>query len=117
MGFDVTEENKIKSVNLDYVDTIKTFLEKYSTNEISYMISHNIPYNFEGTLLLTLRKKYNLNEKQFKSKCVNADLEFKYVYDDEECKKFDDFMNGTSNMNRAELRDLKYIKKGWWRKK
>ena len=113
MGFDVTEENKIKSVNLDYVDTIKTFLKKYSTNEISYMISHNIPYNCEGTLLLTLRKKYNLNEKQFKSKCANADLEFKYVYDDEECRKFDDFMNGTSNMNRAGLRDLKYIKEGW----
>ena len=111
MGFDVTEENKIKSVNLDYVDTIKTFLEKYSTNEISYMISHNIPYNCEGTLLLTLRKKYNLNEKQFKSKCANADLEFKYVYDDEECKKFDDFIN--QKLNKAELRDLKYIKDGW----
>ena len=111
MGFDVTEENKIKSVNLDYVDIIKTFLEKYSTNEISYMISHNIPYNCEGTLLLTLRKKYNLNEKQFKSKCANADLEFKYVYDDEECKKFDDFIN--QKLNKAELRDLKYIKDGW----
>ena len=111
MGFDVTEENKIKSVNLDYVDTIKTFLKKYSTNEISYMISHNIPYTFEGTLLLNLRKKYNLNEKQFKSKCANADLEFKYVYNDEECKKFDDFMN--QKLNKAELRDLKYIKDGW----
>lgn len=111
MGFDVTEENKIKSVNLDIVDTIETFLKKYSTNEISYMISHNIPYNFEGTLLLNLRKKYNLNEKQFKSKCVNADLEFKYVYNDEECKKFDDFMN--QKLNKAELRDLKYIKEGW----
>lgn len=111
MGFDVTEENKIKSVNLDYVDTIKTFLEKYSTNEISYMISHDIPYNFKGTLLLNLRKKYNLNEKQFKSKCANTDLEFKYVYDDKECKKFDDFMN--QKLNKAELRDLKYIKKGW----
>ena len=111
IGFDVTEKNKIKSVNFDYVDTIKTFLEKYSTNEISYMISHNIPYNFEGMLLLNLRKKYNLNEKQFKSKCVNADLEFKYVYDDEECRKFDDFMN--QKLNKAELRDLKYIKDGW----
>lgn len=28
MGFDVTEENKIKSVNLDFVDIIKTFLKK-----------------------------------------------------------------------------------------
>ena len=77
------------------------------------MKSHNVQPFFNGTLLLDLRKKYNLNEKQFKSKCVNADLEFKYVYSDEECEKFDNFINSISNMNRAELRDLKYIKEGW----
>lgn len=106
-------ENNIKTISNENIALIDKFVSTYTTNQIAYIKSHNIQPFFNGTLLLDLRKKYNLNEKQFKSKCANANLEFKYVYNDEECKKFDDFMNGTSNMNRAELRDLKYIKEGW----
>ena len=106
-------ENNIKTISNENIALIDKFVSTYTTNQIAYIKSHNIQPFFNGTLLLDLRKKYNLNEKQFKFKCANANLEFKYVYNDEECKKFDDFMNGTSNMNRAELRDLKYIKEGW----
>ena len=70
-------------------------------------------YKFRINRFVNGVRKYNLNEKQFKSKCINANLEFKYVYSNEECEIFDNFMNDKSNLNRAELRDLKYIKEGW----
>ena len=106
-------ENNIKIISNENIDLIDKFITTYTTNQITYIKSHNVQPFFNGTLLLDLRKKYNLNEKQFKSKCTNANLEFKYVYSDEECKLFDNFMNNKSNLNRAELRDLKYIKEGW----
>lgn len=84
----------------------------YDTNQIAYMKSHQIEPFFEGTLLLDLRKRYNLNEKQFKVKCTNAGLVFKYVYSDSECQKFDDYISD-SNKNRADLREEKYVKEGW----
>ena len=106
-------ENNVKCVLNKNVDLINKFISTYTTNQIAYMKSHNVQPFFNGILLLDLRKKYNLNEKQFKSKCINADLEFKYVYSNEECKQFDEFMKNISTFNRAELRDLKYIKEGW----
>src|SRR5574344_2029664 len=106
-------ENNIKCVFNENIPIIEKFVSTYTTNQIAYIKSHNIQPFFNGTLLLDLRKKYNLNEKQFKNKCVNADLEFKYVYSDKECKQFDEFMKNISTFNRAELRDLKYTKDGW----
>lgn len=106
-------ENNVKYVLNKNINLINKFISTYTTNQIAYMKSHNVQPFFNGILLLDLRKKYNLNEKQFKSKCTNANLEFKYVYSNEECEIFDNFMNDKSNLNRAELRDLKYIKEGW----
>lgn len=106
-------KNGIKTISNENIALIDKFISTYTTNQIAYIKSHNVQPFFNGTLLLDLRKKYDLNEKQFKSKCVNADLEFKYIYSDEECKIFDNFMNDKSNLNRAKLRDLKYIKEGW----
>ena len=106
-------KNNIKTISNENIAPIDKFISTYTTNQIAYMKSHNVQPFFNGTLLLDLRKKYNLNEKQFKSKCVNADLEFKYVYSDEECKRFDEFMKSISTFNRAELRDLKYTRDGW----
>lgn len=105
-------ENKIKVVSEEYIPTIDKFLSAYTINQIAYMKSHNVKPFFEGTLLLDLRKRYNLNEKQFKTKCANIDLEFKYVYSDDECQQFDDYINGNTK-NKADLRDEKYIKEGW----
>ena len=82
-------ENSIKTISNENIALIDKFISTYTTNQITYMKSHKVQLFFNGTLLLDLRKKYNLNEKQFKNKCVNADLEFKYVYSNEECKKFD----------------------------
>ena len=104
-------ENNIKTISNENIALIDKFISTYTTNQISYIKSHNIQPFFNGTLLLDLRKKYNLNEKQFKSKCVNADLEFKYVYSNEECEKFDEYIN--KKLNKAELREEKYIKEGW----
>ena len=106
-------ENNVKAISNENIALIDKFVSTYTTNQIAYIKSHDIQPFFNGMLLLNLRKKYNLNEKQFRSKCVNASLEFKYVYSDEECEKFDEFMNGKSNLNRAELRDLKYVNEGW----
>lgn len=104
-------ENNIKTISNENIALIDKFVSTYTTNQIAYIKSHNVQPFFNGTLLLDLRKKYNLNEKQFKSKCVNADLEFKYVYSDEECKIFDEYIN--KKLNKAELREEKYIKEGW----
>ena len=104
-------ENNIKSISNENIDLIDKFVSTYTTNQIAYMKSHNVQPFFNGTLLLDLRKKYNLNEKQFKNKCANADLEFKYVYSDEEYEKFDEYIN--KKLNKAELREEKYIKEGW----
>ena len=106
-------ENNVKKVNLDDLELINKFINSYSTNEISYIISHNIQPFFNGILMLTLRKKYNLNDKQFKTKIANIPLEYKYVYSDEECKMFDEFINKNSVKNKAELREMKYINEGW----
>ena len=106
-------KNNIKTISNENIALIDKFVSTYTTNQIKYIKSHNIKNFYEGTLLLDLLKKYNLNEKQFKNKCANANFEFKYVYSNEECEKFDNFINSISNMNRAELRDLKYIKEGW----
>ena len=106
-------KNNIKTISNENIALIDKFISTYTTNQIKYIKSHNIKNFYEGTLLLDLLKKYNLNEKQFKNKCANANFEFKYVYSNEECEKFDNFINSISNMNRAELRDLKYIKEGW----
>lgn len=113
LGIQIHNIEKVQSISIEDSELVSRFLQTYSRNEISYIISHQVQPFFEGTLLLDLRKKYNLNEKQFKTKCANANLEFKYIYSDSECQKFDDFMNKTSNLNRAELRDLKYVKEGW----
>ena len=104
-------ENNIKTISNENIALIDKFVSTYTTNQIAYIKSHNVQPFFNGTLLLDLRKKYNLNEKQFKSKCVNADLEFKYVYSNEECEKFDKYIN--KKLNKAELREEKYIKEGW----
>ena len=106
-------KNNIKTISNENIALIDKFVSTYTTNQIKYIKSHNIKNFYEGTLLLDLLKKYNLNEKQFKNKCANANFEFKYIYSNEECEKFDNFINSISNMNRAELRDLKYIKEGW----
>ena len=104
-------KNNIKTISNENIALIDKFISTYTTNQIAYMKSHNVQPFFNGTLLLDLRKKYNLNDKQFKSKCVNADLEFKYVYSNEECKKFDEYIN--KKLNKVELREEKYIKEGW----
>ena len=104
-------KNNIKTISNENIALIDKFISTYTTNQIAYIKSHNAQPFFNGTLLLDLRKKYNLNEKQFKNKCVNADLEFKYVYSNEECKKFDEYIN--KKLNKAELREEKYIKEGW----
>ena len=104
-------KNNIKTISNENIIPIDKFISTYTTNQIAYMKSHNVQPFFNGTLLLDLRKKYNLNDKQFKSKCVNADLEFKYVYSNEECKKFDEYIN--KKLNKVELREEKYIKEGW----
>ena len=104
-------KNNIKTISNENIALIDKFISTYTTSQIAYMKSHNVQPFFNGTLLLDLRKKYNLNEKQFKNKCVNADLEFKYVYSNEECKKFDEYIN--KKLNKAELREEKYIKEGW----
>lgn len=104
-------KNNVKCVLNKNIPIIEKFVSTYTTNQIAYMKSHNIQPFFNGTLLLDLRKNYNLNEKQFKSKCVNANLEFKYVYSDKECKMFDEYIN--KKLNKAELREEKYIKEGW----
>ena len=104
-------KNNIKTISNENIAPIDKFISTYTTNQIAYMKSHNVQPFFNGTLLLDLRKKYNLNEKQFKNKCVNADLEFKYVYSNEECKKFDEYIN--KKLNKVELREEKYIKEGW----
>ena len=104
-------ENNIKTISNENIALIDKFVSTYTTNQIAYIKSHNVQPFFNGTLLLDLRKKYNLNEKQFKNKCINADLEFKYVYSNEECEKFDGYIN--KKLNKAELREEKYIKEGW----
>ena len=104
-------KNNIKTISNENIIPIDKFISTYTTNQIAYMKSHNVQPFFNGTLLLDLRKKYNLNDKQFKSKCVNVDLEFKYVYSNEECKKFDEYIN--KKLNKVELREEKYIKEGW----
>ena len=113
LNIPIETKNNIKTILDKNVGLIDRFISSYTTNQITYIKSHNIKPFFDGILLLDLRKKYNLNEKQFKNKCINANLEFKYIYSDKECEIFDDFMNDKSNLNRAELRDLKYIKEGW----
>ena len=110
---EIVIENNVKKVNLDNLELITKFINSYSTNEISYIISHNIQPFFNGTLMLNLRKKYNLNDKQFQTKIANIPLEYKYVYSDEECDLFDNFINKNSVKNRAELREMKYINEGW----
>lgn len=106
-------KNNIKTISNENIALIDKFVSTYTTNQIRYIKLHNIKNFYEGTLLLDLLKKYNLNEKQFKNKCANANFEFKYVYSNEECKKFDEFMKSISTFNRAELRDLKYTRDGW----
>lgn len=106
-------ENNIKCVFNENIPIIEKFVSTYTTNQIRYIKLHNIKNFYEGTLLLDLLKKYNLNEKQFRIKCEHVNLEFKYVYSDEECKRFDEFMKSISTFNRAELRDLKYTRDGW----
>ena len=98
-------ENNVKCILNKDVDLINKFISTYTTNQIAYMKSHNVQPFFNGILLLDLRKKYNLNEKQFKSKCINADLEFKYVYSNEECKQFDElnFLRNSSNFSFCSL--------------
>lgn len=113
LNLEIKEIGKIPSISLKDLEIVFKLTKNYTTNQIAYMKSHDIQPFFDGMLLLDLRKKYNLNEKQFKSKCANADLEFKYVYSNRECEKFDEFMNDKSNLNRAELRDLKYVNEGW----
>ena len=113
LNLEIKEIGKIPSILSKDLEIVFKLAKNYTTNQIAYMKSHDIQPFFDGMLLLDLRKKYNLNEKQFKNKCANASLEFKYVYSDEECKKFNEFMNGKSNLNRAELRDLKYVNNGW----
>ena len=106
-------KNNIKTISNENIALIDKFISTYTTNQIRYIKLHNIKNFYEGTLLLDLLKKYNLNEKQFRIKCEHVNLEFKYVYSDEECKRFDEFMKSISTFNRAELRDLKYIRDGW----
>ena len=113
LNLEIKEIGKIPSISSKDLGIVFKLTKNYTTNQIAYMKLHEVQPFFDGMLLLDLRKKYNLNEKQFKSKCVNASLEFKYVYSDKECEKFDEFMNGKSNLNRAELRDLKYVNEGW----
>lgn len=112
LNIHIQEIQKVQSVSIEDSELIEKFLQTYSRNEISYIISHQIQPFFEGTLLLDLRKKYNLNEKQFKVKCTNANLKFKYVYSDSECQQFDDYINSNIK-NRAELREEKYLREGW----
>ena len=106
-------KNNIKTISNENIALIDKFISTYTTNQMKYIKSHNIKNFYEGTLLLDLLKKYNLNEKQFRIKCEHVNLEFKYVYSDEECKRFDEFMKSISTFNRAELRDLKYTRDGW----
>jgi hypothetical protein len=110
---EIVIENNVKKVKLDDLELIIKFINSYSTNEISYIISHNIQPFFCGTLMLNLRKKYNLNDKQFKTKIANIPLDYKYVYSDEECKIFNDSINKNSTKTKAELREMKYINEGW----
>lgn len=105
--------DKIKCINSDDVELITKFVNTYSRTEITYIMLHDIKPFFNGILMLNLRKKYNLNDKQFITKIENIPLDYKYVYSDDECKRFDEFMNENEKLNRAELRDLKYIKEGW----
>lgn len=110
---EIVIENNVKKVKNDDLEIIFKFIDSYSTNEISYMILHNVQPFFNGTLMLNIRKKYNLNDKQFKTKIANISLDYKYVYSDKECKMFDEFINKNSVKNRAELREMKYINDGW----
>ena len=105
-------ENNIKTISNENIALIDKFVSTYTTNQIRYIKLHNIKNFHEGTLLLDLLKKYNMKEKYFRDNCNLMNVEFKYVYSDEECEKVDNFVNKTSNMNRAELRDLKYINEG-----
>lgn len=111
LNLEIKEIGKIPSISSKDSGIVFKLTKNYTTNQIAYMKLHDVQPFFDGMLLLDLRKKYNLNEKQFKSKCVNASLEFKYVYSDEECEKFDEYIN--KKLNKAELRDEKYIKEGW----
>ena len=106
-------KNNIKMISNENIILIDKFISTYTTNQIRYIKLHNIKNFYEGTLLLDLLKKYSMKEKYFRDNCNLMNVEFKYVYSDEECEKVDNFVNKTSNMNRAELRDLKYINEGW----
>lgn len=106
-------KNNVKCVLNENIPIIEKFVSTYTTNQIKYIKLHDIKNFHEGTILLDLLKKYNLNEKQFRIKCEHTNLEFKYVYSNEECERFDEFMKNISTFNRAELRDLKYTKDGW----
>ena len=106
-------KNNIKTISNENIALIDKFISTYTTNQIRYIKLHNIKNFYEGTLLLDLLKKYSMKEKYFRDNCNLMNIEFKYVYSDEECEKVDNFVNKTSNMNRAELRDLKYINEGW----
>lgn len=112
LSIPIESKDKTKVISNEHIQMIERLISLYDTNQIAYMKSHQIEPFFEGTLLLDLRKKYNLNEKQFRAKCPNIGLEFKYVYSDSECQQFDDYIsNGTKN--RADLREEKYIREGW----
>ena len=56
-------ENNIKCVLNENIPIIEKFVSTYTTNQIRYIKLHNIKNFYEGTLLLDLLKKYNLNEK------------------------------------------------------
>jgi len=113
LNIDIKINKNMKVVSIESVPIIEKFISSFTRNQIRYIKLNNIKDFYNGTLLLDILKKYNLNEKQFRIKCKCANLEFKYVYSDEEYKRFDEFMKNISTFNRAELRDLKYIKEGW----
>ena len=87
LGKELMVENNVRKVNLDDLELITKFINTYTTNEIQYIMNHNIKPFFNGILMLNLRKKYNLNDKQFTTKISHIPLDYKYVYSDEELQK------------------------------
>ena len=91
-------KNNAKCVLNENIPIIEKFVSTYTTNQIKYIKLHDIKNFYEGTLLLDLLKKYNLNEKQFRIKCEHTNLEFKYIYSNEECERFDEFMKNVDEI-------------------
>ena len=111
LNINIVQNNNIDCINTKSIQQFKQFLSTYSSSEITYIIKHKITPFFEGILRLSLRKKYNLTEKQFETKCKLANLQSKYVYSLEEYKLFDNFVK--LKLNKTEQKELVYTQVGY----